>query len=291
MDSVSPTGGVDQLRLLRGFRDEAFECLGRRRDALFELVDGLLVAESMPSLPHLSLLPIHRRRWGSVYAALAVGEVDAERIAEVLAAQRPGGEPPVFAVDASTWARCDAECSPGRGFYYSPTRHSAGQPIVAGWCYSWIAQLSFTRDSWTAPIDARRVPAGADIGQVTAAQVRAVTGRLALGGAVPLFVFDAGYDPIALTADLADLAVMILVRIRSDRVFYAAAAPPAPGQIGRPRRHGARFGCADPTSWPTPDQTLDADDEQYGRVQVACWSGLHPKLAGRGRWTACDCRS
>jgi hypothetical protein len=244
-----------------------------------------LAAESMPSLPHLSLLPIHRRGWGSVYAALAVGEVDAERLAAVLAAQAPEASP-VFAVDASTWARCDAECSPGRGFYYSPTRHSAGQPIVAGWCYSWIAQLSFARDSWTAPVDARRVPAGEDLGRVTAAQVRALTARLDIAGAGPLFVFDAGYDPIALTVDLADLPVAILARIRSDRVFYAAPAP-VPGRLGRPPRHGARFLCADPTSWPVPEQTLQADDEQYGRVQVACWGGLHPKLAGRGRWTDC----
>jgi hypothetical protein len=75
MDSVCPTGGVDQrlpaagLLRLRGFREEAFGCLGRRRDALFELVDGLLAAESMPSLPHLSLLPVHRRGWGSASSA------------------------------------------------------------------------------------------------------------------------------------------------------------------------------------------------------------------------------
>jgi hypothetical protein len=181
MDSVCRTGGVDQSLAavrLRCFREEAFGCLGRRRDALFELVDGLLAAESMPSLPHLSLPPVHRRGGGSVYAALAVGEVHADRIAELLAARTPQVAAPVFAVDASTWPRCDAECSPGRGFYYSPTRHSAGQPIVAGWCYSWIAQLSFDRDSWTAPVDAHRVPAGEDLGRVTAAQVRALTDRL-----------------------------------------------------------------------------------------------------------------
>src|SRR3954447_1582100 len=210
MDSVCPTGGVDQSLaavVLRGFREEAFGCLGRRRDALFELVDGLLAAESMPSLPHLSLPPLHRRGWGSVYAALAVGEVDADRIAELLAARTPQVAAPVFAVDASTWPRCDAECSAGRGFYYSPTRHSAGQPIVAGWCYSWIAQLGFERDSWTTPVDAHRVAAGEGRGRVTAAPVRALAARLPRRAAVPLFVFDAGYDPIALTVDLADLAV------------------------------------------------------------------------------------
>ena len=46
--------------------------------------------------------------------------------------------------------------------------------------------------------------------------------------------------------------------------------------------------CADPTSWPPPQQTLTVDDEQYGRVQAACWAGLHPKLAGRGRWSEHD---
>jgi DDE superfamily endonuclease len=293
MDSVCPTGGVDQslsaarLLRLRSFREQAFGCLGRRRDALFELVDGLLAAESMPSLPHLSLQPAHRRGWGSVYAALALGEVDGARIAQVLAAQAPQVAHPVFAVDASTWPRCDAECSAGRAFYYSPTRHSAGQPIVAGWCYSWIAQLGFDRDSWTTPLDAHRIPAGEDTGRVTAAQVRNLVGRLDTGAAVPLFVFDAGYDPIALTVDLADLRLAVLVRIRCDRVFYAAPPAAAPGRLGRPPRHGARFLCADPASWPAPDQTLQVNDEQYGRVQVACWAGLHPKLAGRGRWADC----
>jgi hypothetical protein len=288
MDSLTLADGVDQSLITAGlqrFRGELYRCLGRRRDALFDLVDALLAAEAMPSLPHLSVVPTHRRGWGSVYAALAAGEVDAERLAELLGAHRSNDCASVFAVDASTWARCDAECSPGRGFYYSPTRHSAGQPIVAGWCYSWIAQLGFARDSWTAPVDARRVPPGEDIGQATAAQIRAVTGRLGIGEAAPLFVFDAGYDPIALTVDLADLPVAILVRIRGDRVFYTAPAARSPGQMGRPRRHGARFCCVDPASWPTPEHTLETADDQYGRVTVAAWAGLHPKLAGRGRWT------
>src|SRR5215218_835058 len=115
MDILTLADGVDQslitmglLRLQR-FRDELYRCLGRRRDALFELIDGLLAAEAMSSLPRLSLVPVHRRGWGSVYAALAAGEVDAERLAEVLVAHRGDGGAPVFAVDASTWARCDAE--------------------------------------------------------------------------------------------------------------------------------------------------------------------------------------
>jgi hypothetical protein len=246
IDSLTLADGVDQRPITAGrprlqdVRGELYGCLGRRGDALFELVDALLAADAMSSLPHLSVLPVHWRGWVRLYAALTGGAVDGERLAELLVAYRGGEGASAFAVDASTWARCNAECSPGRGFYHSLTRHSAGQPIVAGWCYSWIAALSWARNSWTAPLDVRRLSAGANLRQVTAAEIRALTSRLGATGSVPLFVFDAGYDPIALTVDLADLPVAVLVRIRADRVFYTDPAARATGQLGRPRRHGAR---------------------------------------------------
>jgi hypothetical protein len=63
-------------------------------------------------------------------------------------------------------------------------------------------------------------------------------------------VFDGGYDSAQLTLDLADLPIVVLVRLRSDRCFYADPPPRPPGATGRPRRHGAKFSCADPATWP-----------------------------------------
>lgn len=77
-----------------------------------------------------------------------------------------------YAIDCTRWARCDAECSPERGFYHHPSRHSAGKPIVAGWNYSLIAQLNWEHDSWTAPIDVRRSTPTEDTTTVTATQVK-----------------------------------------------------------------------------------------------------------------------
>jgi hypothetical protein len=259
------------------FRAELHACFTRRADALFELGDALLCAPAVPSLPHLSLEPVHQRGWGSSYAALARGRIDTERLRDLLVATLPDADPLVFAVDVTTWPRCDAECSPERGYYYHPSRHSAGQPIIAGWAYQWIAQLSFDRDSWTAPVDARRLHPLEDTDQQAACQVRALLGRLGDGGPVPLVVFDAGYDSAQLTLDLAGARVGVLVRLRSDRCFYADPPPPPPGKTGRPRRHGAKFNCADPTTWPTPTATLVCEDDQYGTVTVAAWAGLHPK--------------
>jgi hypothetical protein len=121
------------LAHLRGFRAELHACLTRRADALLDLADALLSAHGpVWSLPHLSLEPAHRRGWGSLYAALACGRIDADRLRNLLAGHPLTGGQPIYAVDVTTWPRCDAECSPERGLYYHPSRHSAGQPIVAG---------------------------------------------------------------------------------------------------------------------------------------------------------------
>jgi hypothetical protein len=266
------------LARLSTFRSELHACFTRRADALFELGDALLCAQTpLPSLPHLSLEPVCRRGWGSVYAALARGRIDPERLRDLLVRVLPDADPLVFAIDVSTWPRCDAECSPERGYYYHPSRHSAGQPIIAGWAFQWIAQLGFDRDSWTAPVDARRLQPLDDTDQQAACQVRALLGRLPAGGPVPLVVFDAGYDSAQLTLDLAEQRVAVLVRLRADRCLYADPLPPPPGKTGRPRRHGAKFNCADPTTWPAPTATLVCHDDQYGTVSVAAWAGLHPK--------------
>jgi hypothetical protein len=264
------------LARLGAFRAGLHACYTHRADALFELGDALLCAPAIPSLAHLSLEPAHRRGWGSVYDALACGRIDVERLRDLLMGSLPDADPPVFAVDVTTWPRCDAECSPQRGYYYHPSRHSAGQPIIAGWAYQWICQLNFDRDSWTAPVDAARLHPFDDTDQQAAKQVRVLLERLPTGP-VPLFVFDAGYDSAQLTLDLADVAAAVLVRLRADRCFYADPPPRPPDATGRPRRHGAKFNCADPTTWPAPTATRATVDDQYGTVTVACWAGLHPK--------------
>ena len=164
------------------FRAELHACFTRRADALFELGDALLCAQAVPSLPHLSLEPVCRRGWGSAYAELSSGRIDAERLRDLLVDCLPSADPLVFAVDVTTWPRCDAKCSPERGYYYHPSRHSAGQPIIAGWAWQWIAQVSFDRDSWTTPVDARRLHPMDDTDQTAAGQIRALVGGLDAGG-------------------------------------------------------------------------------------------------------------
>jgi len=45
------------LQELQAFRSKLYGCCTRRRDALFELVEALLTADTIPSLAYLSLEP------------------------------------------------------------------------------------------------------------------------------------------------------------------------------------------------------------------------------------------
>src|SRR5438552_3838809 len=129
--------------------------------------------------------------------------------------------------------------------------------IRAGWWYQQVSQLSFGKDSWTWPVDCRRVPPASDHVTATGSQVRDLVSRLGPTAAVPLFAFDGGYDPIALADELAGENAQILVRIKGDRVFYADPPARAAGVRGRPRRHAPGLtarspppGARRPRSWP-----------------------------------------
>lgn len=286
----APAAGAREA--LRQFRKGLYSCLAGWADAGFEVCEALLCAPGPVScLPGLSLVPVFRRGHGSLYSALSRTRIDPARMRALLVAAAPAGWPDVFAVDASAWPRNNAETSPQRGYYHSPSQHSAGQPIVAGWNFSWIAQLNWEPDSWTAPVDVTRIPPHADTGTATATQIRALAADLAgrpdaVNSPTPLFVFDAGYNPAALTYDLSGTPVNLTVRLRNDRVFYADPPPPVPGHgPGRPRRHGARFECAHPDTWPAPAHHSTGHDHCYGDIDIQAWPGLHPRISAcRGRF-------
>jgi DDE superfamily endonuclease len=276
---------------LLAFRRSFYECLHRRADALFELADAILSTDAAASSPiHLSLQPAHRRGWGSFYAALTRGRIDAEVLRELLV-RHPltgSGATPVYAVDTSVWPRCDAECSPERGYYYHPSRHSAGQPIVAGWAYQFVAQLNFVRESWTAPVDVERVRPTQDANEVATEQVRSFLLRRSSceegTATTPLFVFDAGYDPVKVQQGLEGCPCQILVRLRAGRRFYGdPSLCDPPEHIGRPRRHGPKMKCSDPSSWPEPSAEHRCQDAGYGAVRVRAWADLHPKVHNHAR--------
>jgi len=72
------------LDALRTLRNSLYECFDRRADALLELTDALLSSGPTPSPVHLSLQPLHRWGWGSLYAAMKLGRIAASALRMLL---------------------------------------------------------------------------------------------------------------------------------------------------------------------------------------------------------------
>ncbi|MFD1086374.1 transposase, partial [Micromonospora andamanensis] len=294
MVSVHDAGSAGAFGDLAAFRREFHACLTARADAMFELADAVLCGDGpVHSLVELSLVGEHRRGHGSLYAALARGRVDVERLRRSLAAlplPRAADGRLVLAVDITCWLRPDAHTSAERILCHTYGRGKDQHVMIPGWPYSFVTALEPGRSSWTAPLDAQRLAPGDDAATVTAGQLRHLVQRLIAAGQWRtgdphiLVVADAGYDTPRLAYLLRDLPVQVLGRMRSDRVLRHAAPPRRPGTNGRPPRHGGEFIFGDPASWGAPEVTTVTDTRLYGAATARSWDRLHPRLTHRNAW-------
>ena len=289
MSVLHEHAAVEALSGLSGFRDGFYDCLDARADALFELADAAICTDGpVTSLAQLSLAPVFRRGHGALYDALAEGAVDEDRLRDLLAGQLPDDVPLMFGIDATTYPRPNAECSPDRGLHYAPCRCDGDRKVVPGWQFQWVMGLEWGTSSWTLPVDARRLPEGTCPVTATAGQIRDLAARLSTrqepaGRPAPLFILDQGYAAAALTHALDGLEVQLLVRIAGDRVFYDGRPGPRRPGPGRNGVHGQRFELAAGADQRPADQLLIVPDtSRYGRVEVRAWHGMHQKVQRTG---------
>lgn len=288
----------EELAQLSRFRGEFHSCLTARSDALFELADAVLCGDGpVRSLAELSLVGEHRRGHGGLYAAVARGQVDTNRLRRALTAvslSRAVDGRLVLAVDITCWLRSNAHTSPQRILCHTYGRGKDQHIPVPGWPYSIVCALEPGRSSWTAPLDALRLAPGDDTATVTARQLRELVERLITAGQWQaddpdiLIIADAGYDAPRLAFLLRDLPVQVLARMRSDRVLRRAVPPRQPGTMGRPPRHGGEFVFGQSDTWGTQDTETVTDTRLYGTALARSWDRLHPKLTHRSSWAAAD---
>lgn len=273
------------------FRQGYYQCLTRRADTLFELTDALLCASGkVTDLAHLSLEPEHHRGYGALYDAINHGQIDLEAlkyrlsmvpVPKILGPE--GRERIVLAVDVSNWLRPDAGCSPERAFCHTYARNGQAQ-MVPGWPYSFVAALEPGRTSWTHILDVVRLRPGDDATLITADQLRAIVGRLVDSGRQHpsdpevLVLMDAGYDVTRLAWLLKDLPVILVARLRSNRVFYAPAGVRRGPSKGRPPRHGAKLMLRDPATHPVSAHHSHHELERYGNVHTVAYARMHQKI-------------
>lgn len=266
------------LNNLIEFRQALYQhAFTKLRDAQFELVDALLLSGPIRSFAELSLGPVFRRQWPSLYAAVEAGEQDPRWLQGYLTHQVPSHGVQVFTLDTTAWPRPSAPTLPDRQYVHSPTASIGGSSTVVGYPYSLLAWVAQKRSSWALPLTTQRLRSDQEAVAVGVTQVKQL-GQQRPTGSMNIVVADGSYGNHRFLRPLRDQPVGLLVRLRRDRVLYR---PPEPySGRGRPRVHGSPFTFKDLQTWGDAQQHFKFQDPQWGQVEIQYWSNLHARQAG-----------
>jgi hypothetical protein len=269
------------LRRLVDFRVGVYASFTFRADALFELVDALLLCPLIRSAVEVSQSPVFRRRFASVYDALDNGQIDPAALRQVLVAAEPEDALTVagygvYALDTTIAPRPDAATVPDRSKVYSAERGKA----IPGHQFSWLGRVIGLGQSWFAPRDVQRVPTTSTPSAVGADQVQRLVADPTPN--VPkVVVVDSHYAQPSFLCAFVGLApqVVALVRLASNRVLYGPPPPPT-GKPGRPRIHGAKLALRAPGT-PARQETVRLVGHE---IRLSAWYDQHlravPTLVG-----------
>ena len=269
---------------LNDFRHEIYRCFGNAKDALFNLVDALSSEAGAHSFPELSLSPFFERTWASLYEALEDGQINAERLRQVLIQFAPlpsAGQLVFLGVDTSNLYRSEAETAEDRTLVPIANLPKNAHAASPGWVFSSIVLLPQQAGQGTFVLDTARVASKELATEVAARQLQAVVALLVARGLHPVIIGDRWYACAPSLARMSDVAARCLLRVKSNRVFYRPAPARLAGQLGASRKDGDRFQCQGESSHGAPDVMWEGVDAKGARIQVRGWNHLHLRTA---RW-------
>jgi len=171
------------------FRQQLYNCFESCRDACMDLLDALAGNTGAKSIAELSLSPLFRRSYNSIYKAIqgsfnttsqpinqegtegtAEKAEKAEKEAQLHLMRVVSGliDPPqqrpfyLFAIDTTPHPRPYARTLSERKYIYQPNTIKGNKPINIGHTYSILSVLpekeTVNAAPWTVPISAQRVP-------------------------------------------------------------------------------------------------------------------------------------
>lgn len=261
---------------LQRLRHKAYHLMGNGRDALFDLMDAVLVSRSVYSFAELSLSPVFRRQWPSLYEALQDSEPPRLKLMELYLEQMESHEQIVLAGDHTAWSRLQAPTLQERTYEHQATPMSGARPVTLGQGYSTLAWIPETEGSWALPLLHERITSAPSPIEKAANQLRQGCQKLTQR---PMSLWDAEYGCAPFLQKTADIACDKLIQLRSNRILYGS--PPAYSGIGRPRKHGDKFKLNDPTTWWQPDEEQAVEDLKWGRLRLQLWYSLHLRQAAQ----------
>lgn len=264
---------MDVFAQLKGFRQDAYERLGKAHDATFELMDAVMLTRNAYCLADFSLCPVFRRKWSSSYEALQDCRPQRQKLMQLYIKQMPDVEQIILAGDHTAWSRPEATTLQERTVEHYTTG-GGNLPITKGQGYSTIAWIPEAQGSWALPLRHERITSWESPIDKAVWQLSQVCQHLPKR---PISLWDSEYGCAPFILKTAQIAADKLMRLRSNLSLYSS--PPTYCGKGRPRLHGDKFKLNDATTWSMPVASLEVDEPQLGQVQICLWQDLHFRKA------------
>jgi hypothetical protein len=292
---------AEAIAALQGFRQNLYNFLPHRADAVMELIDALSSNTRARSVVELSLRPLFRREYSSVYDAIerffapsAPEKAAQERrsleqgMLRLIAPYLPAPQQRkywLFGTDVTYLRRQFARTLADRTFVHCPNAIAGNTPVTIGHDYSILSYLpekaSADAPPWVAPLIVRRVQSGEKAAQVGAEQIAAVAAdeTLPFKGELSVTVEDSAYSGREHLASVAAHPNLVaIIRFPGNRVVYRQFEPPAgeSNPVGHPTWYGDRFDLKDRDTWPEPDETaVTALVTKKGKTYSVLLQGWH----------------
>ena len=293
----------ETISQLQRFREELYQLLKARPDALLDLLDALSGSPTARSVVELSLSPLFRREYSSLsdaidqfFQASQPDQAKAERqalnkaLAHLIGRYLPAPQRRRFwllGTDVVPVSRPFAQTLGDRGFVYQPNPVGNNKPVTIGHQYSVLAFLpekGRPADSpWIVPLSVQRVPSGEKARLIGAEQLQTLLQDEAqpFHAALCVQVADSAYSGAGYLGCVgAQRNLVCVTRAAENRVFSRqfSAEPGESGQ-GHPRWYGAAFDLKDHTTWGPPDETAETTfTTRRGRTYRVRLQGWHNLL-------------
>ncbi len=248
------------------FREKLYQSFNYRRDTVMELVDALAANTTARSPVELSLSPLFSREYSALYkgiqelsrttqtdsteaskSQLTRIEARIKAISELIPTPKPK-QFYLWAIDVTPLPRPYAKTLEEKTIIYQPNTVKGNKPINIGHSYSVLTALPEKEETgqipWAIPLMVNRVPSSETGKKVGSQQLKQILTQknLPWSNHRSVVVVDSDYSAKTFLAEQSQHPNLVVVtRVRSNRVFYQSPEISSQPSKGHPLWYGDKF--------------------------------------------------
>lgn len=280
------------------WRRQLYTALDSRRETIIELIDSLSSNPQASSVVELSLNPLFRRDYNSLYKGIQKFlphqtddkyEQQVNRLLAAVSFTIPTSKSRSFnllGIDTTPYPRPYSATLADKTFIHYPNPIKGNKPISIGHSYSVVCALPEKIETgnvpWAVPLSGERISVEEKFTDMGNNQLKKIFKSSSFcREQLSVLVADSLYSQRGFIGEqVKQKNLVTITRVRSNRVFYRQFIPPrtAAKKSGHPRWYGDKFDLKDEMTWHEPDEvnqsTFSTKKGRQLRVTISSWKQM-----------------